>query len=54
MLYQIYYCSRTHSQLTQFINEVKRSPHNDVKVTALGSRMVGGWMRGWVDGWVNR
>ena len=38
-LTRIYYCSRTHSQLAQFVQEVKRSPFGDYfRVTTLGSR----------------
>ncbi|XP_035222077.1 ATP-dependent DNA helicase DDX11-like isoform X2 [Stegodyphus dumicola] len=36
---KIYYSSRTHSQLAQFLGEIKRSPYRDlITVTALGSR----------------
>lgn len=36
---KIYYCSRTHSQLTQFVREIQKSPFgNDTKVVSLGSR----------------
>uniref|UniRef100_UPI00359026F4 ATP-dependent DNA helicase DDX11 n=1 Tax=Myxine glutinosa TaxID=7769 RepID=UPI00359026F4 len=36
---KIYYCSRTHSQLSQFIHEVQRSPFaNNVRLVALASR----------------
>ncbi|CAL1531377.1 unnamed protein product, partial [Lymnaea stagnalis] len=35
---KIYYCSRTHSQLTQFVREVIRCPYDDVRVISLGSR----------------
>ncbi|GFT17894.1 hypothetical protein NPIL_177951 [Nephila pilipes] len=36
---KIYYASRTHSQLAQFLGEIKRSPFKDqVTVTTLGSR----------------
>ena len=36
---QIFYCSRTHSQLSQFVHEVQKSPYrDDVKVVTLGSR----------------
>uniref|UniRef100_A0A3Q3WP30 Helicase ATP-binding domain-containing protein n=1 Tax=Mola mola TaxID=94237 RepID=A0A3Q3WP30_MOLML len=36
---QIYYCSRTHSQLAQFVHEVQKSPFGkDVSVVTLGSR----------------
>uniref|UniRef100_A0A3B3ZXQ4 ATP-dependent DNA helicase DDX11 n=1 Tax=Periophthalmus magnuspinnatus TaxID=409849 RepID=A0A3B3ZXQ4_9GOBI len=38
-LSQIYYCSRTHSQLAQFVHEVQKSPFNkDISVVTLGSR----------------
>ncbi|XP_021565714.1 ATP-dependent DNA helicase DDX11 isoform X2 [Carlito syrichta] len=36
---KIYYCSRTHSQLAQFVREVKKSPFGkDVRLVSLGSR----------------
>ncbi|XP_051886100.1 ATP-dependent DNA helicase DDX11 [Pristis pectinata] len=36
---KIYYCSRTHSQLTQFIHEVKKSPFGkEIRLVSLGSR----------------
>ena len=36
---KILYCSRTHSQITQFINELKRTEFcNKVRVVSLGSR----------------
>lgn len=36
---KIYYCSRTHSQLSQFVREIIKSPYGDnVRVTTLGSR----------------
>ncbi|XP_033824285.1 ATP-dependent DNA helicase DDX11 [Periophthalmus magnuspinnatus] len=36
---KIYYCSRTHSQLAQFVHEVQKSPFNkDISVVTLGSR----------------
>lgn len=39
---QIYYCSRTHSQLAQFVHEVQKSPFGkDISVVTLGSRQVG-------------
>ena len=39
---KIFYCSRTHSQLSQFVQEVKKSPYgNRVRVVALASRQVG-------------
>ena len=40
-LLQIYYCSRTHTQLAQFVREVQKSPYSeDVQVITLGSRQV--------------
>ena len=39
---QIYYCSRTHSQLAQFVREIQKSPFGeDTRVVTLGSRQVG-------------
>lgn len=36
---KIYFCSRTHSQLTQFINELKKCPYsNDISAIVLSSR----------------
>ncbi|XP_033095737.1 ATP-dependent DNA helicase DDX11-like [Anneissia japonica] len=36
---KIYYCSRTHSQLSQFVHEIQKSPFgDDSKVVTLGSR----------------
>uniref|UniRef100_A0A2K5QEG5 DEAD/H-box helicase 11 n=1 Tax=Cebus imitator TaxID=2715852 RepID=A0A2K5QEG5_CEBIM len=36
---KVYYCSRTHSQLAQFVHEVKKSPFGkDVRLVSLGSR----------------
>ncbi|XP_012587945.1 PREDICTED: probable ATP-dependent RNA helicase DDX11 isoform X2 [Condylura cristata] len=36
---KIYYCSRTHSQLAQFVHEVQKSPFGkDTRVVSLGSR----------------
>ncbi|XP_053742276.1 ATP-dependent DNA helicase DDX11 isoform X1 [Synchiropus splendidus] len=36
---KIYYCSRTHSQLAQFVHEVQKSPFSqDIGVVTLGSR----------------
>lgn len=38
---QIYYCSRTHSQLAQFVHEVQKSPFGkDTRLVSLGSRQV--------------
>ncbi|XP_074533636.1 ATP-dependent DNA helicase DDX11 [Halichoeres trimaculatus] len=36
---KIYYCSRTHSQLAQFVHEVQKSPFSkDISLVAMGSR----------------
>ncbi|XP_075998011.1 ATP-dependent DNA helicase DDX11 [Genypterus blacodes] len=36
---KIYYCSRTHSQLAQFIHEVQKSPFSkDISLVTMGSR----------------
>lgn len=35
---QIIMCSRTHSQLSQFIGEIERSPYNNFRVIPLASR----------------
>ncbi|CAG5122923.1 unnamed protein product, partial [Candidula unifasciata] len=35
---KIYYCSRTHSQLSQFVREIIKSPFEDVRVISLASR----------------
>jgi chromosome transmission fidelity protein 1 len=36
---QIYFCSRTHSQLAQFVGEVQRSPFGqDIRLVSLASR----------------
>ncbi|XP_032893656.1 ATP-dependent DNA helicase DDX11 [Amblyraja radiata] len=36
---KIYYCTRTHSQLAQFIHEVKKSPFGkEIRLVSLGSR----------------
>lgn len=35
---QIYYCSRTHSQISQFVNEIKKTVFKDSRVVTLGSR----------------
>nr|XP_009921842.1 PREDICTED: probable ATP-dependent RNA helicase DDX11 [Haliaeetus albicilla] len=36
---KIYYCSRTHSQLSQFVREVQKSPFGkDTRLVSLGSR----------------
>ena len=39
IFFQIFYCSRTHSQLTQFVREVQKSPFSgSTRVVSLGSR----------------
>ena len=39
--FQIYYCSRTHTQLAQFVREVQKSPYGGtISVVTLGSRQV--------------
>ncbi|NXQ59139.1 DDX11 helicase, partial [Anthoscopus minutus] len=38
---KIYYCSRTHSQLSQFVREVQKSPFGkDTRLVSLGSRQA--------------
>ena len=40
-MFQVFYCSRTHSQLAQFVHEVQRSPYAaSVQVISMGSRQV--------------
>ena len=37
--FKIFYCSRTHTQLSQFVNEIKKTEFGkDIKVVSLGSR----------------
>lgn len=35
---QIIYCSRTHSQVLQFVNEIRRTIYSDIRCVTLGSR----------------
>ncbi|KAJ3041414.1 DEAD H (Asp-Glu-Ala-Asp His) box helicase 11 [Rhizophlyctis rosea] len=35
---QILYCSRTHSQVMQFISEIEKTVYQDIKTVSLGSR----------------
>ncbi|XP_050438431.1 ATP-dependent DNA helicase DDX11 [Adelges cooleyi] len=35
---KIYFCSRTHSQLTQFVAEMKKSPYSATRIVSLASR----------------
>ncbi len=35
---QILYCSRTHSQISQFVNEIKKSSFRGIRCVVLGSR----------------
>ncbi|VVC37628.1 Helicase-like, DEXD box c2 type,DEAD2,P-loop containing nucleoside triphosphate hydrolase,Helicase [Cinara cedri] len=35
---KIYFCSRTHSQLSQFVAEIKKSPYSTTRITSLASR----------------
>lgn len=38
-MFQIIIASRTHSQLSQFVGEIKRSPYGkDIRVVSLASR----------------
>lgn len=38
---KIFFCSRTHSQISQFIGELKKTVYSDTaRVVTLGSRMV--------------
>jgi len=36
---QIFYCSRTHSQVSQFVDEIKKTEFKDFRCVTLGSRM---------------
>lgn len=38
--FQIYFCSRTHSQLSQFMAEIKKSPYSTTRTIPLASRQV--------------
>ena len=41
LMFQIYYCSRTHSQLSQFVKEIQKSPFSDnVRLVPLASRNI--------------
>ncbi|KAJ8326671.1 ATP-dependent DNA helicase chl1 [Batrachochytrium dendrobatidis] len=35
---QIIYCARTHSQIAQFVNEIKKTAYGNIKCVTLGSR----------------
>ena len=35
---QIIYCARTHSQIAQFVNEIKKTEYSSIKCISLGSR----------------
>ncbi len=35
---QVFYCSRTHSQLSQFIKEINKTAFKDIKAVCIGSR----------------
>ncbi|TPX61643.1 hypothetical protein PhCBS80983_g00940 [Powellomyces hirtus] len=37
---KIIYCSRTHSQISQFVNEMKKTAYVDIKAVSLGSRQT--------------
>ena len=40
-MFQIYYCSRTHSQLSQFVKEIQKSPFSEsVRLVSLASRNI--------------
>jgi hypothetical protein len=54
-LLQIYYCSRTHTQLAQFVRELQKSPYRDsIQVITLGSRQVCGEVDQSIARWSNR
>jgi chromosome transmission fidelity protein 1 len=38
LIYQVLFCSRTHSQLAQFVGQIQKSPYSDLRVVTLGSR----------------
>ena len=39
--FQIFYASRTHSQLSQFVHEIQKTPYKDtISVVPLGSRQT--------------
>jgi chromosome transmission fidelity protein 1 len=35
---QVFYCSRTHSQLSQFVKEVNKTVYKNIKAVVIGSR----------------
>ncbi|KAH6600328.1 hypothetical protein BASA61_002334 [Batrachochytrium salamandrivorans] len=35
---QLIYCARTHSQISQFVNEIKKTVYGDIRCVTLGSR----------------
>lgn len=35
---QIFYCTRTHSQIAQFVSEIKKTAHKNMRCVTLGSR----------------
>jgi len=37
---KVVYAARTHSQLTQFVNELRRTSFEDIRVVALGGRKL--------------
>ena len=37
---QIYYCSRTHSQISQFVSEIKKTKFKEIRCVTLGTTWV--------------